>query len=1440
MPSKVRKYFKLLTIFLSGAVLIIVGAFLIANYYLKQSGITYESFNYEYPNEITFNKLRFENESFLLTSDHTYLNLRLRTLFRGRISARFLEAENMWIELKPADPNDATTFELSELMPIQLDRVVGTNIHYKSKEGLDSMVIDLPSLYAINFVIEDGIFMDSIISRSGTLVASFYDTIEADTTTPLFADLIYLNANSFELKNAHMLFNYTDQSYDAKQVNISLNGWGTDNPLDFRLNQFSILYADSIELSSNGEKLFITQKGDLGLEDFSFKTTLFDLSISQAGTTTQNRYYATLKQSQISSNLVRMVMDDFPVAQNVNMMYDGGIIWDNDSIIFDHFEINLDHGTKAVVNGYAIYSDSLEKANIEIVTFQSSLFELQRMFSLDEIEDQQDVEIESYLRLTGNLSELKVLGNAQLNKSMMNFDLMFVEKPLGRSKLRLDLNSDILSPHQFLTASPEDLTFRKVMLNAEATVDSSFNIMDLTTSFNCSQLISSDYQLTDLTADVSISSGLTKLNVRVNEQNFALNIQTKNNVIEADSVHFTGLLNLDVPSIADLSTIAGIARTPFDGYLKNTDSELIFGIILDSLHFSPGNLENEYVNKVTFSYRSDTTDGVAIDLNIDNEDILHFEGDEEIFKWISAVEIDTSNYPYFEAELHHIAVDSTLLTLFLGEPGSVNISNLTVKSTENSIAIALYSPLMVYNEYRLENTTLNFSTNFKIYNGDLAIDSLENKYANLNDVKVKIVSTEKHNTEGQLYVMLADLNESIEVSIQIIDAPDTKMLKFKDGRNIKVGAQEWVVTENQGASFDSDWKLQKSHFTLSSGSQSIGLSTRSEIIDLEISKLQIEPIYSVLTGDTLVSGSFNLQSEYQVDKEYLSWKGSLDSISIDTISIGNLSTRGHLTATQFESHQELIHQNSELLIDLNKRDNGAFEYDLNLKKFDVASLNPIYQQLRFDGEINGALEGRLQGALDDEITAEGYLYFNNVILQINEYGMYAAIPDSKIFIEDELLSFNEFLVKDRDGKTLSINGTIPIRDGKPLQLIAKTEQFKLLEQDNRNKKYWGKIDISSEVKLSGTSDNLTVTGYLDILNSSNVGYRYENEIKVNKLEDEIEFVSFSDTLSHEIAKNKVSKENKLNWDFDVNLDNTKLYVLLTELTNDYAKLTANGQLKLRTGQGLAPNLYGKIESKSGSIFYAVPMVSDLDLKINYASVQFEGNLENPIISFTGTEVFRVSTKEISGSGNKKRQLVPVEVIAIVKERPLEEFELMFDLRSDDGQMGSFIDGLPTNTRQTYAMNLLIFGSMKGSSDEGNSTMKAVVAKLNEISRRNLQSAELAFYMDTENNGDANNSQGINTIGYDFSKSLFQDKVSVSVGGEVVLEGNVADGRKQFNLFSNVEVKYQLIEDPNIEAFASRADSYLGPVDGQVDQYSFGFSFTKWFKNIFHKKKKKDE
>jgi len=990
-----------------------------------------------------------------------------------------------------------------------------------------------------------------------------------------------------------------------------------------------------------------------------------------------------------------------------------------------------------------------------------------------------------------------------------------------------------------VTAAPEDLVFSHVEFRSNTVVDSSFNIVQLVANFNCSELAYGDNKLTNFKSDASIKSGKTKLNAKANEQNFAINIESNDDVFTADSIHFTGLVDVDIPTLEDFTKTAGNAHAPLNGYFKSTDEELAFGLELDSLLFTSDSLENDLTNAFTFQYKSDTTYGIFIDLNIDDENVFYFKGDPNIFDWLVANEIDTANYPYFESETH-LVVDSALFLVLVGEKGSINISDLKVATTENSVEFSLESPLLVYTDYKIENTRANFSTNFNRYHGNLAIDSVKNPYVKVNDLRFNVSSSSNEKIESELFVVLTDFSESIDFGIQILDLTDTKILKFEENRPIVFGSQKWVVTENQGVTFDKNWRVQKSQFRARNDSQKVDITTNKEVIEVLVSNFQIGPLYNVLTGDSVLKGVFNSKSEYRVNQEELSWTGSLDSIIVDTIPVGVFTTEGVFTLKKLTAHQEFKHENSDLLIDFNWQENSPFQYKLDLQNFDLTSLNPLYDQWGFEGEVDGAIDGKLEGEINEYITAGGYFHFNDVKAQLDEYGLYLAIPNSKIEIEKEELTFSGFSIKDRNNNPLILTGNIPLTNGKPIKLHAEAKQFRLLEQGNKNAQYWGKVDVATNLNITGRYDDLTIKGFMNTLNSSDIGYRYHSEVSVNNMDEEIEFTSFTDTLTQEKPRIKRNNEAHINWDVNVNMGKTKLYILLSEGSNDYVRMTANGKLNLKSGTFQMPKIFGKLESNSGSIFYDAPMVSDLDLKIKHASIRFVGDAENPIISFKGSEVFRVSTNEIHGQSNSKGTMVPVEVIAMVEESPLDEFELKFDLHSDNGEMGSYIDGLPANTRETYAMNLLIFGTMTQSDQTGNSSMKAVVSKLNEISRRNIKSADLTFYIDTEEQVNVNNLQGVNSIGYDFSKEFFDDKVKVTVGGEVVLETYAEDGRKQFNPLGNVEIDYRLKEDPDITLFASKRDSYLGPIDGQVDKYSVGISFTRWFKNLFHKSKAKKE
>lgn len=1445
MPkSKVKRYLKRLSIFVIIIASIGIVGGIALNSYIKNMGLTYQDFDYDFPSTLSVTELRFDNESILITAQTLSLNWRWKNLFKGELSGEFLNADNMQIFLKndeePAETGEGSDEDvLAGILPIHFDQVNGTKILYESKDGLDSILVDIPTLYATNFEVRNGIFTDSIASSNLLLVISFPDTIPSTDTVSALADIIKINANHLNLTNGRMVLNYPDEPYDIKDIDIALSGIGSENPIDFKLHHFALTYQDSIHLTSNGENFSISKPGDMDLKNFAFSTPLFNLDVNNAGISAKESYHVSINHSKINSDVIRQFTDDFPVASDTEIEFNGDLTWYNDSIIFNDFELKLDELTTATANGYAVVGETLEATKLHISNFKSTLFELQRLFVLDTISDQKDIDISSNLLITGNLSGLETTGFLDLNKNIINLDATYAQQHQGASKINLKLNSESVNTHQIITATPENLTLKKLDFSTIVQLDTKSNIQAVEANILCDNIRYDDYNIAFFKALTHITPEHSSLNTKSQSQNFDLNLETENNLFNFDSIQFTGFIYTDIPKLTDTKTTAGSIMSPLSGSFKSTEAEMYFSLEMDSMLFASDSLEQDYVKLVTLQYSADTMNGIRMDLNADNADVFFFLGDSETFAWLGQPKIDTLNYPFFETQMH-LELDSNLFATLVGKKGYLNITNLKVETAENSVRMNFESPLISFEEYRVTNSSLIFSTNFKTYNGNLVIDSLKNPYSNLNDIKLKIDSPEKNKTNSHLYFLLTKFNKPIDFALQFLDSSTTKVIKFQDKKPIIVGKQEWIVNENEGATFNHDWELLKSDFKVKSDSQQIAVNTSNGVINMALTDFKIEQLYTLLSGDSILKGELNLTSEYELSTQNLTWNGELSKIEIDTFLVGTCFTEGHFLETGFLAKQTFIHENSLLVIDLEKENQLPLTFLVDLKKYELAPLNPILQQWGFQGVVDGSLDGKLQGEYNENLTADGHIHFSKVKAKFDEYGLFLSIPNSAIQVNHEQFSFNDFEIQDNQGNPLYLNGLIPISDTKTMTLRASASQFRVLDQKNKRKQYWGEMDVSTDLKFTGTLSELSISGHFNSLNSTNIGYKYHTTVTVNKLDEEIEFTSFSDTVATH-RKVKIEPESsQIYWDVKVDLGKTKMYILLSEGSNDFIRMSAIGHLKLKTGRGMVPRVFGEIKSKHGTIFYDAPMVSDLNLKIEYANVKFSGDVENPVISFKGTELFRISSNEVSGQTGKTGTMVPVTVIASVKESPLDEFEIDFDLTSTNGEIGGYIDGLPKDTRENYAMNLLIFGTLKQSDQTGNSTMRGVVSKLNELSRRNIKSADLAFYVDTEENVSVNNLQGVNSIGYDFSKDFMNDKVTVSVGGEVVLETYANDGRKQFNPLGNVEVNYQLKEEPDIKVFASKKDSYLGPVDGQVDKYSVGISFTKWFKNIFYKPEKSTE
>ncbi len=130
-----------------------------------------------------------------------------------------------------------------------------------------------------------------------------------------------------------------------------------------------------------------------------------------------------------------------------------------------------------------------------------------------------------------------------------------------------------------------------------------------------------------------------------------------------------------------------------------------------------------------------------------------------------------------------------------------------------------------------------------------------------------------------------------------------------------------------------------------------------------------------------------------------------------------------------------------------------------------------------------------------------------------------------------------------------------------------------------------------------------------------------------------------------------------------------------------------------------------------------------------------------------------------------------------------------------------------------------------------------VNELNNLAGKVLQGSSFDFGMELH---DRDASGGIYTsYNYNYSKSLLNERVTISIGGKVAT-GNLPANYKQ-TFIDNVEVKWRLDNagEQYLKGFYKRNNDYL--FDGLVQEYGVGYLWRRKFsslKDLFYIRRKK--
>src|SRR5690606_4861951 len=142
-----------------------------------------------------------------------------------------------------------------------------------------------------------------------------------------------------------------------------------------------------------------------------------------------------------------------------------------------------------------------------------------------------------------------------------------------------------------------------------------------------------------------------------------------------------------------------------------------------------------------------------------------------------------------------------------------------------------------------------------------------------------------------------------------------------------------------------------------------------------------------------------------------------------------------------------------------------------------------------------------------------------------------------------------------------------------------------------------------------------------------------------------------------------------------------------------------------------------------------------------------------------------------------------------------------------------------------------------------SVSKLLSQKLNNLAAELIGDVEIDFDLDSEEDYSSGTKDTRNELNVDISKIFLNERLKVSVGNNIGLEGTERDNEKMTNLAGNFEAEYMLSRDGRYVLRAYRKDEYQVALQGQVIETGVGFVITlqyNKFKEILRRQKQNRE
>ncbi|MDP2889033.1 MAG: translocation/assembly module TamB domain-containing protein, partial [Bacteroidota bacterium] len=975
-------------------------------------------------------------------------------------------------------------------------------------------------------------------------------------------------------------------------------------------------------------------------------------------------------------------------------------------------------------------------------------------------------------------------------------------------------------------------------------------------------------KLDDENADINFD-GMVNLNTGQEQYKFKLNVLgadlKKLKLTEADvQISFISAADLKGGSVDKMNGTAGINKI----IVARGGKKYLLDSFLTASVNEPNKSEINVSSALIDIKYSGTVSPIALPALLNQFINNYFPVSDSIQQ---VKKTDQSNFN-FEIQFHNHPILSKVLLpeLLEFEPGIIKGSFDSQKSElklNASMKKIVYGTTEIKDfvvDVNSDNTALNYKfSSAAISNSQISLDnfSLDGKLAD-NILFANVSSTDGKKKKLLMMSQMTKNNGNYKLTL--------------DPKEFYLVNKQWNIAADNSIEFgDQGFRIHKFFFDHAESQINVA-SVHDRFNDdliVEIINFRLDDISGIIEKDTAmlkgtVDGSVMLK---RVAESYgLISDIEINNLIVKEVPIGNLSLQAERSgANKFDIDVTLSGPDNNLTVNGNFIPDGVANainikteiQSLSMKTIEAFSMGQISEA---DGTLTGNFSVKGTTAAP-ELTGE--LVFNNAFMKPSFLNNRLEIKNETIQLKKDGIYFDSFTMLDGNQNTAIIDGSVQMNQFSDFifSLQVNTNDFLLFNTTAKNnKEFFGRMVVDSKINVTGPMSLPVVNARVTMKKGSNFTFSVpEDKLTTDKGEGVVEFVDkmkFHPILTRGDRKGGQTT-GTTGYDISSIIEIDKeatLRLLMDPASTDSLVVRGDAALSFTMDQSGKMSLTGAYNLSDGSYLVSLESVIKKKFAINSGStIIWNGDPMDANISIDAIYTVRASpidlvADQISGLSDVDKggykQRYPFLVLLKLRGEILHP-QISFEIQlspEDKGILGGAVNqklnmlNVDESALNKQVFALLVLGrftqenpfqteSAGGTSTIIRSTVsKFLSAQLNQLSSKMIPGVELNFDIQSYDDYQTGSAKGRTEVEIGVKKQLFNERLSVELGGSVDVEGDQAKQNTASEITSDVTIEYKLNKDGTFRMKGFRHNQYEGAIEGQLVETGVGLVYVRDF------------